>query len=118
VNLPKWKEALDFLILCCYFIEMNLFIFLSLDVQNLIKKSLNSENFEYCYIIPLISQLAESWGDVKMAYFCKIMSKQAKQDISNIHDLLSPSFYYLKPSVSNTNFNCKPSGSKKNTIRI
>jgi hypothetical protein len=58
-------------------------------------KCLNIESFEYCYFIPIVSQLAEYWGDVKMASLGKIMSQQVKQnliDANNLHFLLSSCF--------------------------
>lgn len=63
-----------------------------LHFQSVIIKCLSIESVEYCYIIPIISQLADYWGDVKMAYLCKIMSKQVKQHLNfviDIHFLLS-----------------------------
>lgn len=60
--------------------------------QSVIIKCLSIESVEYCYLIPMILQLADYWGDVKMAYLCKIMSKQVKQHlnfVTDIHFLLS-----------------------------
>jgi hypothetical protein len=58
-------------------------------------KCLSIESFEYYYFIPIISQLAEYWGDVKMASLGKIMSQQVKQHLlhaNDLHFLLSSSF--------------------------
>jgi hypothetical protein len=55
-------------------------------------KCLSIESVEYCYFIPILSQLAEYWGDEKTAYLCKIMSRQVKQHLNHathIHLLLS-----------------------------
>lgn len=67
----------------------------SLHFQDVIMKSLSIESFEYCYFIPIISQLAEYWGDVKIASLGKIMSQQVKQNLiyaNDLHFLLSSSF--------------------------
>jgi len=60
--------------------------------QNRMVKCLSIESVEYCYFIPVVSQLADYWGDVKMAYFCKKMSEQMNQhlnQISHIHFQMS-----------------------------
>ena len=63
-----------------------------LHFQNVIMKCLSIESVEYCYFIPILSQLAEYWGDEKTAYLCKIMSRQIKQHLNHathLHLLLS-----------------------------
>ena len=63
-----------------------------LHFQNAIIKCLRIESVEYCYFIPIIFQLANYWGDVKMAYLCKIMLRQLKQHlnyVTYIHFLVS-----------------------------
>jgi hypothetical protein len=58
-------------------------------------KCLSIESFEYYYFIPILSQLAEYWGDVKMASLGKIMSQQVKQHLlhtNDLHFLFSSSF--------------------------
>lgn len=55
--------------------------------QNILIKCLSIENVEYCYFIPIISQLAEYWGDVRMACLCKIMSRQVKQNLAFVTDI-------------------------------
>ena len=86
------QEAPDFSKYAEYwFYEMSLDL-KPLHFQNLIVKSLSIESVEYCYIIPIISQLADYWGDVKMLYFCKKMSRQMNQhlnQISHIHFQIS-----------------------------
>ena len=59
----------------------------SLYFQNILIKCLSIESVEYCYFIPIISQLAEYWGDVKMACLCKIMSRQVKQNLTFLTDI-------------------------------
>ena len=59
----------------------------SLYFQNILIKCLSIESVEYCYFIPIISQLAEYWGDVKMACLCKIMSRQVKQHLNFVTDI-------------------------------
>ena len=66
-----------------------------LHFQNVIMKCLSIESVEYCYLIPIVSQLADYWGDIKMACLCKIMSRQVKQHLIHaihIHSLLSTPF--------------------------
>lgn len=66
-----------------------------LHFQNVIMKCLSIESVEYCYFLPIVSQLADYWGDIKMACLCKIMSRQVKQHLTyaiHIHSLLSTPF--------------------------
>jgi hypothetical protein len=118
-NPSKLQEALDFFKNGPYsFSEMNLDGLCYLDFQNRIIKRLNVESIEYCYLIPIVSRLAEYLGDIRMAYFCKIMSKQVKQNITNMHGLLSPSFSYLEPSFDNENICLNSVWSKKEDSKI
>jgi hypothetical protein len=58
-------------------------------------KCLSIESVEYCYFIPIISQLANYWGDEKTVYFCKRISQQINQHLNYatyIHFLLSGQF--------------------------
>ena len=74
-----------------------------LHLQNVIMKCLSIESVEYAYFIPIVSQLADYWGDRKIACLCKIMSRQVKQHLNHathIHLLLSPPFRDLLPSRS------------------
>ena len=60
--------------------------------QNVILKCLSIECVEYCYFIPIVSQLVDYWGDIKLACLCKIMSRQVKQHLNHaihIHLLFS-----------------------------
>lgn len=69
------------------------FLWIRLHFQNVIIKCLSIESVEYCYVIPIISQLADYWGDRKIACLCKILSRQVKQHLNHaihIHLLLSP----------------------------
>lgn len=50
---------------------------------SLIKESLNIENFEYSYFIPILAQTAEYWGDTEVVSTCNIMSRQLKQYLSH-----------------------------------
>jgi hypothetical protein len=62
-------------------------------------KCLSIESVEYCYFIPIVFQLADYWGDRKIAYLCKIMSRQVKQHLNHathIQLLLSLPFRDLK----------------------
>lgn len=66
-------------------------------------KCLSIESVEYCYFIPIVFQLADYWGDRKIAYLCKIMSRQVKQHLNHathIHLLLSLPFRDLKAKGS------------------
>jgi hypothetical protein len=66
-----------------------------LHFQNVIMKCLSIESVEYCYLIPIVSQLADYWGDIKMAGLCKIMSRRVKQHLiytNHMHSLLSTPF--------------------------
>jgi hypothetical protein len=70
-----------------------------LHFQNVIMKCLSIESVEYCYFIPIVLQLADYWGDRKIAYLCKIMSRQVKQHLNHathIHLLLSHPFRDLE----------------------
>lgn len=70
-----------------------------LHFQNVIMKCLSIESVEYCYFIPIVLQLADYWGDRKIAYLCKIMSRQVKQHLNHathIHLLLSLPFRDLE----------------------
>jgi len=70
-----------------------------LHFQNIIMKCLSIESVEYCYFIPIVLQLADYWGDRKIAYLCKIMSRQVKQHLNHathIHLLLSLPFRDLE----------------------
>ena len=74
-----------------------------LHLQNVIMKCLSLESLEYAYFIPIVSQLADYWGDRKIACLCKIMSRQVKQHLNHaphIHFVLSPPFRDLLLSRS------------------
>jgi len=92
---------------------MNLDGLCCLDFQNRKIKRLKVESIEYCYLIPIISCLAEYLGDMRMAYFCKIMSEQVKENITNMHDILSPSFSCLESSFSNEDIYLNSVSNKK-----
>lgn len=58
--------------------SLNYLLWRRLHLQNVIIKCLSIESVEYCYFIPIVLQLADYWGDRKIAYLCKIMSRQVK----------------------------------------
>ena len=71
---------------------------MSLDVKpkyfpSFLKESLNIENFEYSYIIPILSQTAEYWGDAEMVFTCNVLSQQVKEYLNHTGFLL---FYMYK----------------------
>jgi len=66
-------------------------------LENVIMKSLNIHSVEYCYFIPIVSQLADYWGDIKLAILFNILSRKIKQHFNqaiHIHLLLSAPFWY------------------------
>ena len=71
---------------------------MSLDVKpkyfpSFLKESLNIENFEYSYIIPILSQTAEYWGDAEMVFTCNVLSQQVKEYLNHTGFVL---FYMYK----------------------
>lgn len=66
--------------------------------QSLVIEYLSIKSTEYCYFIPIVSQLADYVGNVKLAFLCKKMSKRTKQNLSILNCILVPSFYYLDSS--------------------
>jgi hypothetical protein len=61
-------------------------------LRNVTLISLSIERVEYCYYLPILLQIAEYWGDVKMVSLCKIMLQQIRQHLKHVtylHLLLS-----------------------------
>jgi hypothetical protein len=63
------------------------------DFRSFLKESLNIENFEYSYMIPILSQTAEYWGDAEMVFTCNVLSQQVKEYLNHTGFVL---FYMYK----------------------
>lgn len=61
-------------------------------ISSLLKESLNIENFEYSYLIPILAQTAEYSGDTEVVAICDLMSAQLKEYL-NITSLFLFSTY-------------------------
>ena len=48
-------------------------------LRNVIRECLNIESFEYCYLIPVLAQTAEYWGDAQVASTCNLLARQAQE---------------------------------------
>jgi hypothetical protein len=48
-------------------------------LRNVIRECLNIESFEYCYLIPVLAQTAEYWGDAQVASTCNLMTRQVQE---------------------------------------
>jgi hypothetical protein len=68
-------------------------------LRSLIIESLKIENLEYSYLIPILAEMGEYWGDTQLISICNVLSRQGKQyfnQIANIHLYLSKNKSYLK----------------------
>jgi hypothetical protein len=74
----------------------------SLYLQSIITESLNIESFEYCYLIPILAQTAEFWGDVRLTSTCNIMSRQVKQYFNHtayVHVYIADKYHDLEKKL-------------------
>lgn len=48
-------------------------------LRNVIRECLNIESFEYCYLIPVLAQTADYYGDPQVASTCNLMARQVQE---------------------------------------
>lgn len=87
-------------------------------ISSLLKESVNIENFEYSYFIPILAQTAEYWGDTEVVAICDLMSKQLKEYLNNTSLVLFST--YKKEQLNQQvyySLNCFNNKHKKNNIK-
>jgi hypothetical protein len=72
-------------------------------LRNVITECLNIESFEYCYLIPVLAQTAEYWGDAQVASTCNLMARQVQEyfnHAAHVHLYISKNNEYLNDDYS------------------